>query len=54
MTTNESFFFRDDKPFQHFRTQALPRLLGARGRRGAAARLVGRIVAPGRRPIRSR
>ena len=22
MTTNESFFFRDDKPFQHFRTQA--------------------------------
>jgi chemotaxis protein methyltransferase CheR len=30
MTTNESFFFRDDKPFQHFRTQALPRLIGAR------------------------
>ena len=30
MTTNESFFFRDDKPFQHFRTQALPRLLAAR------------------------
>ncbi len=30
MTTNESFFFRDDKPFAHFRTQALPRLLGAR------------------------
>jgi chemotaxis protein methyltransferase CheR len=30
MTTNESFFFRDDKPFQHFRTQALPRLVGAR------------------------
>ncbi len=30
MTTNESFFFRDEKPFQHFRTQALPRLLAAR------------------------
>lgn len=30
MTTNESFFFRDDKPFQHFRNQALPRLLATR------------------------
>lgn len=30
MTTNESFFFRDEKPFQHFRSQALPRLLAAR------------------------
>ena len=30
MTTNESFFFRDDKPFKHFRTQALPRLVAAR------------------------
>lgn len=30
MTTNESFFFRDDKPFSHFRSQALPRLIGAR------------------------
>ncbi len=30
MTTNESFFFRDDKPFQHFRVQTLPRLLAAR------------------------
>jgi chemotaxis protein methyltransferase CheR len=30
MTTNESFFFRDDKPFQHFRAQALPRLLASR------------------------
>jgi chemotaxis protein methyltransferase CheR len=30
MTTNESFFFRDDKPFQHFRSQALPRLLASR------------------------
>jgi chemotaxis protein methyltransferase CheR len=30
MTTNESFFFRDDKPFQHFRSQALARLVAAR------------------------
>jgi chemotaxis protein methyltransferase CheR len=30
MTTNESFFFRDDKPFQHLRNQALPRLLASR------------------------
>lgn len=30
MTTNESFFFRDDKPFQHFKANALPRLLAAR------------------------
>jgi chemotaxis protein methyltransferase CheR len=30
MTTNESFFFRDDKPFQHFRSQALPRMVAAR------------------------
>ncbi len=30
MTTNESFFFRDDKPFVHFRTQALPQLHSAR------------------------
>jgi chemotaxis protein methyltransferase CheR len=30
MTTNESFFFRDDKPFQHFRTQALARMVAAR------------------------
>lgn len=27
MTTNESFFFRDDKPFTHFRTTAMPKLL---------------------------
>jgi chemotaxis protein methyltransferase CheR len=30
MTTNESFFFRDDKPFLHFRMHALPRLIAAR------------------------
>ncbi|HEY4042962.1 MAG TPA: protein-glutamate O-methyltransferase CheR [Rhodopila sp.] len=30
MTTNESFFFRDDEPFHHFRTQALGRLVAGR------------------------
>ena len=30
MTTNESSFFRDDKPFAHVRTQALPRLHATR------------------------
>lgn len=30
MTTNESFFFRDGKPFDQFREQVIPRLLAAR------------------------
>lgn len=30
MTTNESLFFRDDKPFAHLRSRALPALLAAR------------------------
>lgn len=30
MTTNESFFFRDEKPFTHLRSSALPRLQAAR------------------------
>jgi chemotaxis protein methyltransferase CheR len=30
MTTNESFFFRDNKPFEQFRTVVLPALLKAR------------------------
>ena len=30
MTTNESFFFRDEKPFTHARLQALPALHAAR------------------------
>ena len=30
MTTNESFFFRDEKPFAHVRLRALPMLLAAR------------------------
>ncbi len=38
MTTNESLFFRDGKPFEHFRTRALPRLLAGRPA-GAGLRL---------------
>jgi chemotaxis protein methyltransferase CheR len=30
MTTNESFFFRDKLPFEHFRNTIMPALLGAR------------------------
>jgi len=30
MTTNESFFFRDKTPFDHFRETMMPALLGAR------------------------
>ena len=30
MTTNESFFFRDKIPFEHFRTRIMPSLLAAR------------------------
>jgi len=31
MTTNESFFFRDVKPFEIFRQSVLPRLIASRG-----------------------
>ncbi len=46
MTTNESSFFRDDRPFTHLRTQALPRLhairpTGARLRVWSAAASTG-------------
>ncbi len=30
MTTNESFFFRDEKPFNHFRGRALPQFAAVR------------------------
>jgi chemotaxis protein methyltransferase CheR len=30
MTTNETFFFRDKTPFEHFRTTVMPALLAAR------------------------
>lgn len=30
MTTNETFFFRDKTPFEHFRTTIIPTLMGSR------------------------
>src|ERR1700726_3680030 len=33
MTTNETFFFRDKVPFEHFRTLILPEILQARASR---------------------
>jgi chemotaxis protein methyltransferase CheR len=33
MTTNETFFFRDKVPFEHFRDLIMPRLLGSRANR---------------------
>lgn len=32
MTTNESFFFRDKTPFEHFRDLVMPQLMAARAR----------------------
>ena len=32
MTTNETFFFRDKMPFEHFRDTIMPALLAARAR----------------------
>jgi len=46
MTTNESFFFRDEYPFAHFRAKALPRLLDAR-ERGVPIRIWSAAAAAG-------
>jgi chemotaxis protein methyltransferase CheR len=35
MTTNETFFFRDKVPFEHFRDSIMPEMLKARGSRKA-------------------
>lgn len=43
MTTNESFFFRDEKPFTHVRMHALPPLLA----RGAPVRIWSAAAASG-------
>jgi len=48
MTTNESFFYRDKVPFDHFRDAIMPALLAARAKEAAPAHLVcGRIDRPG-------
>lgn len=49
MTTNESLFFRDGKPFHHFRTQALPRLHAARPP-GVALRVWSAAASTGQEP----
>jgi chemotaxis protein methyltransferase CheR len=46
MTTNESFFFRDGKPFAHLRAHGLPALHGARPQ-GVALRLWSAAAASG-------
>ena len=40
MTTNESFFFRDKIPFEHFRETIMPALLARARREAASAYLV--------------
>ena len=48
MTTNESFFFRDKMPFEHFRDTIMPALLAARAQRAPHPHLVrGRLHRPG-------
>ena len=48
MTTNESFFFRDKMPFEHFRDTIMPALLAARAREPPHPHLVrGRLHRPG-------
>ena len=37
MTTNETFFFRDNMPFDHFRDTILPALIAARAPAHASA-----------------
>ena len=49
MTTNETFFFRDKIPFEHFRDSIMPEMLKARAGRKSI-----RIGAPPARPARSR
>ena len=49
MTTNESFFFRDKTPFEHFRRPIMPALLGAR-RQSRALRIWCAAAASGQEP----
>ena len=49
MTTNESFFFRDKTPFEHFRRVIMPALLAAR-RQSRAMRIWCAAAASGQEP----
>jgi len=52
MTTNETFFFRDKLPFDHFREVIVPKLMAARAARRRYGSGVPRVQ-PGRSLIRS-
>jgi chemotaxis protein methyltransferase CheR len=53
MTTNETFFFRDKTPFDHFRDSIMPEILQARaGRRSIGSGVL--PARPARSPIRWR
>ena len=49
MTTNESFFFRDKMPFEHFRSTIMPALLAAR-RSSRTIRIWSAAAATGQEP----
>jgi chemotaxis protein methyltransferase CheR len=49
MTTNESFFFRDTKPFEQFRTLVLPSLMANRGA-GRSIRIWSAACSSGQEP----
>lgn len=50
MTTNESFFFRDNKPFEQFRTLVLPTLLKTRAARARTIRIWSAACSTGQEP----
>ncbi len=54
MTTNESFFFRDKMPFEHFRSTIMPALIAARRIVAHASASGARRPPPARSPIRWR
>ena len=54
MTTNESFFFRDKTPFEHFRQTIMPALIAARRKCAHHPHLVRGGARPGRSLIRWR
>ena len=54
MTTNETFFFRDKMPFEHFRDTVMPALIAARARERRASASGAPPPRPARSPIRWR